>query len=87
MSIVKNNEQGSLHDLMLLSLIQESELLHEVFRSKDEYKKAKALGDNIEEGIKNAPNTTTSIQALHHSGIEGIMKAIINSSNVTTTSD
>lgn len=87
LNIVLNDTTAELKDLMLLSLIDQSDLVHEVFKSKDEYKKARKRIKNIAIDIQNAEKTDDNIQAIHAQVTEGIISAIINSSNVTTTSD
>ena len=87
LNIVMNDGTARMKDFMLLSLIEESDLVHEVFRSKEEYKKAKERLKNLPKDIENAEKTDDNIQAIHAAVSNGIISAIINSSNVSTTSD
>jgi len=87
MGIVMDNDPAEVEDLMMLSLIEESDLMHEVFRSKEEYKKANKRIEDLKEDIENAKESDIVIQAVHEAVTKAIMVAIINSSTVTTTSD
>ena len=84
--IVLNNAHAELKDLMLLSLIKECELTREIFKSKDDYKRAKKRIKDLSKDIQVAPGVNDAIQAIHVAVSTAIMMAVITSTTVTSTS-
>jgi hypothetical protein len=85
--IVLNDSPAELKDLMLLSLIEECELTREVFKSKEEYKRAKKRIKNLTKDIEIAKGVDAAIQAIHLAVTTAIMAAVIASTTVTTTNN
>lgn len=85
--IVLNDSPAELKDLMLLSLIEECDLTREVFKSKDDSKRAKKRIENLTKDIGVAKGVNAAIQAIHLAVTTAIMTAIITSTTVTTTNN